>query len=578
MKAPQLYQIVNFQFKVDENYSAPALTLSKKNGETISKTLNYDEQTGWYSFSVTIGAVNSGDDIQVWFGDDTYYVGMKLVAQENLTRPAEYYLHEEGSAKYFFAGEGQVDFGKPEEGREIAINAGNEDALTAPQTAFPTITVDGQDYTYSADGAMVNTYTFKGWEVAKAVHAGQNASEWHVDGVIELHRAPIELPEAIRPAELQDVTATYDGAAHSLTIDYKENYPEASFKVEYQVGDGNWTDQAPSQTDVGRQDVKVRFTYQKPAADKNEYLPWVTEASIAVTPRPLVLTVDAASKTEGEKDPNFAVSAAGNGQTDSGLLPGHTLEELKFNRESGEEAGSYEIALSDFVIRDGANAVEVSGNYAVRLEKGVLTILAAPVDPTPIDPTPTEPPTTDPTPTEPPTTDPAPTEPAPAPAEPVAPAPPTDNGGTTGTETGAEPAAQLPEEITEEETPLAAPGQAAGEDESVTETIEDEATAKVGVPQTAGGWALLNLILMVLAVLAGLAMLGLRFARKTGTLHLMGVVPALASLAAFLLTQDMSLPMVMIDKWTLAMALIVLVQMVLFQRGLNAQAEEQTEQ
>ena len=85
------------------------------------------------------------------------------------------------------------------------------------------------------------------------------------------------------------------------------------------------------------------------------------------------------------------------------------------------------------------------------------------------------------------------------------------------------------------------------------------------------GWALINLILMVLTVLAGLVMLGLRFAGKSGALHLIGVVPALVSLIAFFVTEDMSLPMVMTDRWTLIMALIAVVQIVLMVLGRHGQ-------
>ena len=111
------------------------------------------------------------------------------------------------------------------------------------------------------------------------------------------------------------------------------------------------------------------------------------------------------------------------------------------------------------------------------------------------------------------------------------------------------------EDIEDEETPQASPDTDADKEEDKTENIEDEETAQAGAPGE-GNWALLNLILMVLTVVAGLAMLALRFARKTGMAHLLGIVPAIVALVAFFVTEDMSLPMAMTDKWTLIMALI----------------------
>lgn len=131
------------------------------------------------------------------------------------------------------------------------------------------------------------------------------------------------------------------------------------------------------------------------------------------------------------------------------------------------------------------------------------------------------------------------------------------------------------EEIPEEETPQASPDTDANKEDDKTENIEDEETAQAGAPGE-GNWALLNLILMVLTVVAGLGMLALRFVRNTGVAHLIGIVPAIVALVAFFVTEDMSLPMAMTDKWTLIMAVIALVQLALLLLGRNgAQDDEQ---
>ena len=209
-----------------------------------------------------------------------------------------------------------------------------------------------------------------------------------------------------------------------------------------------------------------------------------------------------------------------------------------------------------FVVKDTGDLVNTN-NYVISVVNGSLTINPAPVTPDP-DPDPNPDPGPNPTPT--PT--PVPT-PAPTPVTPVAPVTPDEE----------EEEPEIVEEIEDEETPQASPETDADKEEDKTETIEDEETAQAGAPEE-GSWALLNLILMVLTVVAGLVMLALRFARKTGMAHLLGIVPAIVALVAFFVTEDMTLPMVMIDKWTLIMAVIALVQAALFLLGRNSAQDE----
>ena len=134
-----------------------------------------------------------------------------------------------------------------------------------------------------------------------------------------------------------------------------------------------------------------------------------------------------------------------------------------------------------------------------------------------------------------------------------------------------------PEEITEptetipdETVPLAPP-----------EEIPDEP-----VPQAGPAWALINLILSILTVLASLLLLVGFFGKKEeeaqdengnaildaegnnvmndikkrGGWRLASLVPAILSVIAFLLTENMRNPMILVDRWTLLMVIIAVVQ------------------
>ncbi len=123
--------------------------------------------------------------------------------------------------------------------------------------------------------------------------------------------------------------------------------------------------------------------------------------------------------------------------------------------------------------------------------------------------------------------------------------------------------------------------------ESEPEVIEDEETPLA--PMATGAWALVNLILMLLTVLASLLLLlgylgKKKYAKedeygnalhdangneiidytrnKKGFWRVASLIPAIAAVIAFALTENMRLPMVMTDRWTLLMVIIAVVQLI----------------
>ena len=100
-------------------------------------------------------------------------------------------------------------------------------------------------------------------------------------------------------------------------------------------------------------------------------------------------------------------------------------------------------------------------------------------------------------------------------------------------------------------------------------------------PLPTGAWALVNLILMLLTVMASLLLLigylgkkkhtardeydneRIDYTRnKKGFWRVASLIPAVAAVIAFVLTENMKLPMIMVDRWTLLMAVIAVLQLI----------------
>ena len=203
------------------------------------------------------------------------------------------------------------------------------------------------------------------------------------------------------------------------------------------------------------------------------------------------------------------------------------------------------------------------------------------------EPTPTPAPTEEPTPTPAPNPNPNPATPTPMPVAPVVPATvatptptptatpsatPSDNGGKGDGNNDSE----IGETINDNDTPLAN-----GED------IADNATPLAGLGT--GAWALINLILTIVTTLLSILLLIGYIGKKKkalededgnvvldengkevmeyeknkkGLWRLISIIPALIAIIVFIFTEDMTLPMIFVDKWTILHAVIALVQVV----------------
>ncbi|MCI6306347.1 MAG: hypothetical protein MR600_07840, partial [Subdoligranulum sp.] len=284
---------------------------------------------------------------------------------------------------------------------------------------------------------------------------------------------------------------------------------------------------------------------------KGNYTGTVTR-TYEITPASLKITTNSAEKTYD----GSALTADGKIE---GLVKGETatLKITGSQTEVGSSQNTYEIEWG----------TAKASNYEITEDIGTLKVNKRSGGGSSSKPTPEEEPTPTPTPTPLPT---LPTTPAPTtPARRV-----TRSTATVTTE----PASRPTEQITENETPKA---------ESEPEVIEDEETPLA--PMATGAWALVNLILMLLTVLASLLLLlgylgKKKYAKedeygnalhdangneiidytrnKKGFWRVASLIPAIAAVIAFALTENMRLPMVMTDRWTLLMVIIAVVQLI----------------
>ena len=139
--------------------------------------------------------------------------------------------------------------------------------------------------------------------------------------------------------------------------------------------------------------------------------------------------------------------------------------------------------------------------------------------------------------------------------------PPAAGGGNGGVTTAATGGAMGPAAITANPTPTA------------------PATTAISDPETPlavnAYWALVNLLCAIATALLSIIMLIRYFGRRSeedetigeevdvqrkGKLRIASIIPAIGAIIAFILTEDMSLPMAMTDKWTVLMIAILVVQ------------------
>ncbi len=321
-------------------------------------------------------------------------------------------------------------------------------------------------------------------------------------------------------------TGTYDASAHDALNELDSNVPNTKFS--YSVNGGPFSDTLPKFTDAGDYTVTVRAEADGYTSVENSY-------TVTIAKKPVTITLSNYSKTVGENDPAFEAVLRG--------LEGDDLLEYVLSRTEGETEGTYPITAT----------FTDNPNYEVSVEEGTLSVLeeiAAEILPDNDAGTPE-----------------IPQAPADAVAAPVV---------TPAAAPVVVPAV----------APVVAPVVPAALTLNLQDTILplanapvfDDVQVEIGdtvVPLAAhgGNWALLNLLLVIGTIFASITLMITHVAgsknrkvenrKHSVLLKVLSIPVALLSAVLFLLTQDMSLQMVLADQWTLIMAVILLAQFVL---------------
>ena len=374
-------------------------------------------------------------------------------------------------------------------------------------------------------------------------------------------------------------SGVYDGVTHSVTASV--NVSDAV--IEYSVNGGAWTTTVPSRLNFGADTVRVRAT-------RPGYTTVEKTVRLSIARRPVTVVVNDASKVAGTADPAFTYTVTG--------TIGNDTVAFTIGRAAGEAVGDYPIT---------ANGQSVQGNYIITYVPGTLSITAAsggstnPPGPS-STPSPSNPPAT-PTP--------LPTQP-PEPEEIVEEEPPLTQfvngfrptGGTHGDKAWAlvnlicllltiylfVPLLHLKDKygrikrmkaLNEEKNALYDKPDLEEEERRERERILDTAVAMKNLDNVRAALADItgeDFANAVEELYYHVTVFARRFRLGFG----LELVDVIAAIVAFVLTEDMRLPMVLIDKWTPLMLILLLICWVLDVRLMRyrdeVRAEEEAEE
>lgn len=218
---------------------------------------------------------------------------------------------------------------------------------------------DTVEYTVSRPGAGVDEGAgrYPGAVVAQGETIQGNYEVTYIPGDFEI------TPITGLTLNAEGFTGVYDGQEHAVHATTSTYYPEdnADTVIEYSTDGGlTWTTEAPSRIDVGETPVLVRAT-------NPNYVTAETQVALVITPRQVTVTMGNYSKLSGDEDPEFTAAV-------EGLLDGDEIE-YTITREPGEDPGVYAVTPV---------GETQQGNYRVVYTAGRLVIIRDPAaEPTP---------------------------------------------------------------------------------------------------------------------------------------------------------------------------------------------------
>ncbi|MDL2237946.1 InlB B-repeat-containing protein [Christensenellaceae bacterium OttesenSCG-928-K19] len=303
--------------------------------------------------------------------------------------------------------------------------------------------------------------------------------------------------------------------------------------------------------DKDGKDVTDNYSWEWAGADH-------THGSLTITPAPLTVTAGNLTLAQGSPVPaQSAFSIAAYNGFKGNDAPANSLQ--------GTPA--YATAYTSAATAGQTFDINVSGltseNYQINYAPGTLTVTAA-ADTTPVTPI--------------------------TPATPGTPGTPITPAAPAAAAPAADPAAPAPVvDITDTPVPQDPGDEPADEEEAAAPVVDIDDNDTPTDPGTAS-WALWNLILTILTGVIMLVTFIWYFVgkkkkdeeddpyqrqranseqedeqtlKRRGIIRLLTIIPTIVAIIVFILTEDMRLPMVMTDQYTIWMAVIAIVQVVL---------------
>lgn len=249
-------------------------------------------------------------------------------------------------------------------------------AITAPDTTFnvvqkpltiklnntPTVAV-GKTYKVEAEhldkiGLVAGDTVTGHVTITKDVAGTYNADDFDKSNLVVTnagcyvisYEMSVEFVEVTFAIDFADVTLTYDGQPHGVSVTAKEG---TNYTITYGTTENDCTlTSSPEYTNTGA--YKIYFK----VVDNDTLAEHVGYVTLTINKKAVTVKVNDVTITYGEEIPAFSYTV-------TGLVEGETLSDEAVYSGAGTDAGDYEISVS---------GITASDNYKVTFVTGTLTI------------------------------------------------------------------------------------------------------------------------------------------------------------------------------------------------------------
>lgn len=340
------------EFKV--NKKAATITINKVDD------IEYGDKVPDLSAKVEVKGVLDGDSLSYTL-ETNYKVGAK---------PGNYY-----TASVKFNPEAAENKNYAITAHDTTFYVGKKD-LTIKLNNTPTVAV-GKTYTVYAEhldkiglvaGDTVTEYVTITKDVAGVYNKATDFDTTHLvvtnaDCYVISYEMSVEFVEVTFAIDFADVTLTYDGNAHGVSVTKTDESKD--YTITYGTTENDCTlTSSPVYTNAGAYAYKIYFK----VVDNDTLAEHVGYVTLTINKKAVEVKVKDLTITYGET-PKFECTVTGllNGETLSGeaVYKGETLSGEAINIGAGTDAGVYDISVS---------GLSASGNYNVSFGTGKLTI------------------------------------------------------------------------------------------------------------------------------------------------------------------------------------------------------------